>query len=396
MPTPEDKSLIIAAEGGDLSAVKAMLAQGADPNAMGPLSAALHCAAFEGHLEVVKYLLQYKADPDLTDTRGFHALQLAASKGRDAVAQALIAGGAGLEARTKHGGTALHVAVASNFPSMVQLLLDAGADKEARDAGGNTPLGTACGLGRKAIFDLLRAAAANMDVMSDVKETLLIKVARGIRGLRVKSWFSQGEIEGEAVSYALKTGVLRLTKGGVTTVLDRETERFVASQPWGPTAHVAYLDACDIVGDLLAAGFDPNAQDADGHTGFSLICHAGIGLLIEDMDSAGAKAAITHDEGFQPIHLVAGSERLDGLESFLSCVPDVDANVRDAYGWTPLHWLADMGGDVKMALLLLKAGADKNALSTKLRGADMPAGMTPADVAAHWGDAAMADALKVS
>lgn len=48
-----NKSLIQAAEGGDLTTVQAMLAQGADPNAMGPLSAALHCAAFEGHLEIV-------------------------------------------------------------------------------------------------------------------------------------------------------------------------------------------------------------------------------------------------------------------------------------------------------------------------------------------------------
>ncbi len=395
MPTPEEKSLIIAAEGGDLSTVKEMLALGADPNAMGPLSAALHCAAFEGHLDVVQYLLQHKADPDLTDTRGFHALQLAASKGRDAVARALIAGGADLEARTKHGGTALHVAVASNFPSMVQLLLDAGADKEVRDSGGNTPIATACGLGRKVVFDMLRAADVKMDAISDAKETLLIKVARGIRGLRVKSWFSQGEIEGEAVSYALKTGVLWFTKGGATTVLDRETERFVTSQSWGPTAHAAYLDACDIVGDLLAAGFDPNAQDADGHTAFGLICHAGIGFLIEQMHKAGAKAAIMHDEGFQPIHLVSGSERLDGLGSFLSSVPDVDANVRDIYGWTPLHWLADIGGDVKMADLLLKAGADKAAQSTKVRGGNMPVGMTPADVATHWGDAEMAAALKV-
>jgi ankyrin repeat protein len=395
----QDKSLILAAEYGDLDTVREMLALGANPNAMGPQSAALHCAAFEGHLEIVKYLLDNKADSNLVDTRGFYALQLAASKGRVEVALALIAAGANLEARTKHGGTALHVATASNFPDVVQLLLDAGADLEARDAGGNTPLATACGLGRKQIFHQLQKAGANMRTLSDAKETLLIKVARGIRVLRVKSWFSQGEIEGEPVSYQLKMGVMRFTKGGATMVLDRETERFVASQSWGPTAHLVYMDAFDLVQELLALGYKPSATDADGNTAFSLICHAGIGLLIESMCKALLRArkdaAIVHADGFQPIHLVAGSERIDGLETFLEYAFDVDANARDAYGWTPLHWLADMGGDVKMAELLIAAGADKLARSTRARGANMPEGITPAEVATHWGDAEMAEALSV-
>jgi ankyrin repeat protein len=390
-----NKSLIQAAEGGDLTTVQAMLAQGADPNAMGPLSAALHCAAFEGHLEIVTTLLQGGSNPNLADIKGLYPLQLAASKGRMAIAQALIAAGADLEARTRHGGTALHVAAASDFPDMVQLLLAAGAAIEARDAGGNTPLATACGLGAKPSFDVLRKAGADMRTLSDGQETLLIKAARGLRSLRVKKWFGQDTTQDVPVTYTLRNGVLTATQNGVEQSLNLEAERFVASQPWGPKGHLAYLNAIEIVRFLLAAGFDPNARDADGHTALSLICHVGEAALIELLFAAGAQPEIQHGEGFQPIHLVAGSERLDGLQRFLAMAPTADVNARDAYGWTPLHWLADMGGDVKMAHLLLQRQADPVAKSTRARGADMPAGMTPADVAAHWGDAAMAAALQV-
>jgi ankyrin repeat protein len=394
MPHYNTQTLIQAAEGGDLATVQAMLALGADPNAMGPNSGALHCAAFGGFADVVQALLAKGADPNLPDVKGFYPLQLAASKGHLAAMKALLLAKADLEVKTKHGGTPLHVAAASEFPDAVKMLLEMDANMEARDAGGNTPLATACSLGAREAFEVLRKAGANMHTLSDSQETLLIKAARGLRSLRVKNWSSEGTIQGEQVTYTLKNGVLLFTKGGETELLDTDTERWIAAQPWGPKGHLAYLNAIDIVRDLLDRRYKPNDKDADGHTPFSLICHTGIGFLIEAMLKAGAKLQIQHQEGFQPIHLVAGSERLDGLQSFLAKAQNIDVNVRDAYGWTPLHWLADMGGDVKMAQMLLKRKADKTAKSTLQRGNAMPAGMTPADVARHWGDAEMAAALQ--
>ncbi len=391
-----EKSLIIAAESGDTATVAQMLAAGADPNAMGPQSGSLHVAAFGDHLAIVKLLLANGGNPNLPDVRGFYPLQLAASKGRAQVAAALIAAGADLEAKTKHGGTALHVAAASNFPAVVALLLDAGAEIEARDAGGNTALATACGLGSLAAFEELENAGANMKTLSDGEETLLIKVARGIKVLRVKSWFSQASIDGVPVQYAIKNGIFTSTQNGVTKELSEQEQRDCASQDWGPKGHLAYLNAIVLGQRLIAEKFSPNDADASGHTAFSLACHAGVGILIHDMIKAGAVDHITHEEGFQPIHLVAGSGSLSGLWAYVNYTDALKVNAVDAYGWTPLHWLADIGGDRAMATLLLEAGADKAAKSTKVRGGDMPIGITPTEVAAHWGDAEMAEALKIS
>jgi ankyrin repeat protein len=385
--------LIQAAEGGDLPTVQALLALDADPNSMGPNSGALHCAAFGGFVEVVQALLAAGADPNLADVKGFYPLQLAASKSHLAVMKVLILAKANLEAKTQHGGTALHVAAASDFPDAVRMLLEVNADIEARDAGGNTPIATACGLGAKAAFEALKKGGANKFALSDAGETMLIKAARSLRTLRVKNWSSTGQIQGDPVTYQLKNGVFTCTRAGTTQILDHDEQRQIASLPWGPAAHLAYLNAVELVPLLLDWGFKPNDKDALGNTAFSLTCHSGNGYLIELMLKAGAKTTLEHEEGFQPIHLVAGSERIDGLRSFLSKVHGLDANVADKYGWTPLHWLADMGGDVQMVKLLMKRGADKRAKSTLTRGANMPAGMTPEDVARHWRDTEMAEAL---
>ncbi len=54
-------------------------------------------------------------------------------------------------------------------------------------------------------------------------------------------------------------------------------------------------------------------------------------------------------------------------------------NVRDEYGWTPLHLAAEYG-TTELVKLLLSYGADVNAKTTKKRDR-YPAGSTPLDVA---------------
>jgi ankyrin repeat protein len=64
-----NEELLAAARKGDVDAVKALLAKGADVNAKNSYGAtALSYAADKGHLEVVKVLLENKADVNTKDT----------------------------------------------------------------------------------------------------------------------------------------------------------------------------------------------------------------------------------------------------------------------------------------------------------------------------------------
>ncbi len=391
------KAIVTAADEGRLEDVKAALAAGASPDAMGPNSSALHMASFNGHEEIVQLLLQHKANPNLLDKQSFYPLQLAASKGRDAICKLLIENGATIEAKTQHGGTALHVAAASDFPSTIQVLLDAGANKEATDTGGNTPLLTACGLARAKVANTLIDAGASTSVLSDGEETLLHKLARGIRSIRVKKWEISGEIEGRDRKYTIVNGMFSIEEGDWSKVLTVQEQRKCAKLDWGPKAHLPYLEACDLFANLVKDGRNIHALDSGLNSAFNLVCHTGEARLVRLMLKAKSKWELNNTVGATPLHMAAGSGRSDGLEALLKAIPKTKLaariNFQDEFGWTPLHYLADIGGDVSMVAMMLAHGADRNAASTKERGNGMPAGMRPMDVAKHWKDREMAALL---
>lgn len=392
------RAIVTAADEGRLQDVAQALAAGASPDAMGPLSGALHCAVFNGHEAVVRLLLQHGANPDNPDTRQFYPLQLAASRGRNELCRILIEHGAGLECKTDKGGTALHVAAASDFPETVQLLIDAGADVHSTDTMGNTPLATACGLGRAKVIQLLCRNGSDLSVRNNDGETLLIKLARALYGMRLSQWSTSGMIGKTPTRYDINKGCFTITRGEETRVLDDDEQHDIMQLDWAPQEHMPYLEACDAYTQLLKAGADKDSADADGHTVMTLTCHTGEGRLIRQLIDAGVPRAVKAANGVTPLHMAAGSGRPDGLEELLKDMPGAELremiNAVDEYGWTPLHYLADIGGTETMARILLQHGADPAAESTAVRGGDMPAGMRPADVARHWNDEEMASFLQ--
>ena len=388
-----DKEIILAAENGNLSEVKTLLEKGANVNAMGPNSGAIHVAAFNGHLEIVQLLLKNKADTNVQDKQGYYPLQLAASKGHLAICNSLIKAGANIEAATLAGGTALHVAAASNFGPVLNTLIKAGANIEAEDQEGNTPLSTAAALGRHNIVKALLKVGANIESENKGKERPLLKALRNLYNKRLDNWISEGSNDGVAVAYKLIKGCFIYEKAGKGKILSLKDQRYCASQSWGPTAHLNYLDAFDTIMVLLKAGAQVDAPDIDQQTALHIASHCGDGKIIKELSKSVKEVNLRNKEQITPLHFAAGCGRLDGLEAFLECFEIVDANVVDSYGWTPLHYLADIGGDLKMAQLLLAKGADKEAKSTKARIEGSPIGVTPKMVALHWRDTDMAAVL---
>ncbi|WP_051293464.1 ankyrin repeat domain-containing protein [Pseudoduganella violaceinigra] len=136
--------LVQYAAQGDGNVVGLLLQAGVDVNAADPVRqvSALHNAAAQGHLELMKKLLAQGAQPDAADWRGTTPLITAAYYGQLEAARLLLQRGAAVNQVSKEGMTPLVAAVYSGKDAMVDLLLAHGASP-ALPAEGERPLAVA-------------------------------------------------------------------------------------------------------------------------------------------------------------------------------------------------------------------------------------------------------------
>ncbi len=396
-----DQAIVVAAETGNLDGVQKALEEGASPNAMGPNSGALHCAAFNGHGTVVELLLSKGAKADANDVQGYYPIHLACSRGHVAIAKQLINAGANVDALTSQKGTALHVAAASNYAAVIPVLLEAGANIEAQDVNGLTPLAAAASLGNTEVVRLLIDAGADANNKDLGGDTPLIKALRQLYGTRTAEWIYEEKEDERLIRYEIKKGCFRCDRDYNPSEADQlgdlltiEEQRIYANKDWGPKNHLRYLDALDTAMFLIQVGADVNAANDTKQTPINMACHTGEALVIQQLYDKGAVLDVRGYQNATPLHRVSGSGRLDGLEQFLKLGAVIDANAVDDFGWTALHYLADIGGPLKMATLLLEKGVDPAIKSKEGRGAGMPPGCTAEEVALHWKDTKLARVLK--
>ena len=153
--------LMIAAEHGNLTILKLLLAHGAaiEERATGGYFTALYYAVEKGRKSCVAALLAHGADPDTANIDSEPALLIAAERYPD-IATMLIAKGANVNGQDITAGTALMRAVSAGHPKLVRLLLDKGADVQQKDEGDDTALTLARKQHNKEILRLIEAAAA--------------------------------------------------------------------------------------------------------------------------------------------------------------------------------------------------------------------------------------------
>jgi len=123
----------------DGPSVNALLAKGADANAVERDRSVLGWAAQNGNVEIVEALLKAGADVNFIDGVGHTPLMRAIDLQQMPVAQALLKARPDLSIRTRDGKTVAMMAVDSGKSELVKLLLEAGADFNAATPDGDTP-----------------------------------------------------------------------------------------------------------------------------------------------------------------------------------------------------------------------------------------------------------------
>ncbi|KAL4458093.1 hypothetical protein ABPG75_012958 [Micractinium tetrahymenae] len=134
--------LYLAASAGELEALQACLAAGANPNrrrSNGEVP--LHVAAMMGRVACINALLEAGADLEVEDTHGRRPLHDALIWLRSDCVEALLSHGASVEAGIKFGSTPLGlVAEDEEGADCVHALLAAGASASDVDEFGETPV----------------------------------------------------------------------------------------------------------------------------------------------------------------------------------------------------------------------------------------------------------------
>ena len=129
-----------------------------------------HWATIDGELEIVKMLIDAKANPNLKNLWGWTALHCAAMYNKVEIARMLIDAGANVNITNKEGWTALHEAARKGHTKIAHMLIDAGTKLNVQDEDGWTSLHMASRYGSVEIVRILIDAGARTDIATNGRE----------------------------------------------------------------------------------------------------------------------------------------------------------------------------------------------------------------------------------
>ena len=328
------EDVIAAARAGDVAAVRALVADGADVDArQGDGTTALHWAAHRGDLALAEALLAADADVNAANALDATPLWLASQNGDARLVARLLAAGADVNLSLKMGETPLMSAARSGHAGTVGRLLAAGAEVNAAERErGQTALMWAAAQGHAEVARVLAAAGADLHSRSRV-------------------WHQLENTAGNTNPI----GNFRMAHGGSTALL------FVARNGDLDTARV-----------LLEAGADVDDTAAAGTSALVIAAHSGHPALAAffleqgaDPNAAGAgytalqAAVLREQEALVGILLAQGADpNLPVVRGTPGRRFSADYSIRHQAVGANAFWLAAKYGELGSLRTLAEYGAD--------------------------------------
>jgi serine/threonine-protein phosphatase 6 regulatory ankyrin repeat subunit A len=289
-------------------------------------------------LELLQILLEKEADINTVDRDGLTPLMKAVIYGRAPLVSAILAKNPNLEATNNSQMTSLNVASWKGFKEIVIQLLNAGADINHRDKDGASSLIYAAKHGQEEIVRLLIARGADVQVKNNKGQNTL-----------------------DVAVEAKKTEV-------ATMLMNMDVFRESKSNS---TIHKAVRDNNVPLIELLLTK-NPELleeKDKDGYTPLHL------SLLVPAQDSAltyllqrGADLSARISNGETALMVAAWKNHKDGTLKLIEKSKSLSGGKcpiifeRAIKGWSPLHYAARWNNDTYIIKLLLRNGAEVDAL----------------------------------
>lgn len=228
----------------------------------------LSLAAYHGHADCVKILLEFGADVDSVSVEHYTPLAFAACRGHFDCVKILIEAGADVNHHTADGTVLTHAADGNNI-NCLRLLLDKGADPNADSCYDCTALSI--------VLEKGQAAGARL---------LLEKGAR----LKGADYFGFDEMMRAVLGDDEECIQIALDCGGNPYYLGRKLDFKIFD--------ALFEDDVDMLRDLISRGADVNVRDANGQTPlFHELQYSSLGDCLPLLLEAGADESIRDNDG---------------------------------------------------------------------------------------------------
>ncbi|XP_032423517.1 ankyrin repeat domain-containing protein 50 [Xiphophorus hellerii] len=334
-----------AAWAGHCEALRLLLDAGADVNGCDSEGrTALRAAAWGGHEEIVLTLLDYRAQINKADSNGRTPLIAAAYMGHPETIEILLNHNAEVNLADGDGRTALSVAALcvptaaaiKGYGEVASLLLERGADPGHRDNDGMTPLLLAAYEGHEDVVELLLEAGADVDESAGPDGS--ISAAAAVTPLLAAA--AMGHMD---------TVSRLLFWGADVDAIDCE----------GRTALclAAARGSLEVVRALLDRGLDENHKDDLGWTPLHAAACEGHRAVCAALTDQGSMARVGEMdiEGRTPLILAAQEGHLSAVKLLLDKRSPIDHRAYDGHSALSAAFLE---GHTEVAELLMKRGAD--------------------------------------
>jgi len=327
------RPVIDAAKRGDKEVLRSLLQKKADVNAAeADGTTALHWTSYRDDLESTDLLLRAGAKANAANDLGATPLWNASQNGNAAIVKRLLDAGANPNAALIAGETPVMVASRSGYPEVVELLLAKGGNPNAHGTRGQTALMWAVAQQHPEVVKVLIAHGVDLKARSDVWTEVMAVPPHGYLPYNLKIPHG-GET---ALMFAARVGDLESAK-----LLVAAGANVNDADAWGVSATTlaAHSGFTDLVLFLLDKGADPNAAP----NGFTALHEA-----IERRDEKMVAALLDHhaDPNF-PLKTFTPTRRSSDDFHFEPAL----------VGATP-YWLAARFTEPGIMRLLVKHGAD--------------------------------------
>lgn len=288
---------------------------------------ALHYAASRGHLNLVKYLMNFIDENCLQDRYGSIPLKFATTYDYLDIFQYLIENDNVIDKNPKHqlGYTVLHLAALFGQFAILTRFLENAFDKDLRCKSGKTPLHFAAINGNLAIFKCILQYGVDKSPRCNAGKTPL--------------------------HFAVMNGNLAISKYILEYSVDKSP---ICNDGKTPIHYAAWKGHLQLYKYMTSITSEKNPRDQYGKTPLHLAAHSGqliMCIYMMAMNNQWQEKFPVDNNGNSPFHEAARSGHLDVCNFFME-IFDVN-DVRNNNGSSPLH-LAAWHGNYEVCEYMLK------------------------------------------